>query len=137
MISPNVPSGYGKDAPFHEKAPSALDVEKGLSQVDGDVHLYRKIFYLYRKEMKADFVTLENGVQEGHWNLVYRMSHKFKGGAFTVGAKHLGGMARVLQRLAQDEETDLVQYFDLFQDELLRVYGEMERYLVISATEYQ
>ena len=119
-------------ADFSGEADSlVLDSVTGLSRVDGDVTLYRKVLKLFSQEIMEDVEHLKVDLGNRRYKQVAEIAHKVKGGASTMGALRLAGAARRVQEVMNDPKASRDESVNIFLQELTLVREEVDRFLSV------
>lgn len=106
-----------------------FDSVTGLSRVDGDLTLYRKIVRLFSQEIMEDVKHLKVDLRNQKYGQVAEIAHKVKGSASTIGALRLAGAARRLQEVMKDPKVSHDESVNIFLQELASVQDEVDRFL--------
>lgn len=91
-----------------------LNVQEGLSFVDGDKDLYKILLDTYVEENKFDPDTFKALIQKKDFEAAAKAVHKTKGASYQIGAKTIGDAAQKLEDLLRSKATpdeNLVQDF--------------------------
>ena len=80
-----------------------LDIEEGLSFLDGDKDLYKMLLDAYVDENKFDPAELKALVQKKEFEAAAKIVHKTKGASYQIGAKKMGDQAQTLEDILRSK----------------------------------
>ena len=80
-----------------------LDIQEGLSFVDGDKDLYKILLDAYVEENKFDPAELKKLLEQKSFEAAAKIVHKTKGASYQIGAKKIGDMAQTLEDILRSK----------------------------------
>lgn len=80
-----------------------LNIEEGLSFLDGDKDLYKMLLDAYVDENKFDPAELKALVQKKEFEAAAKIVHKTKGASYQIGAKKMGDQAQTLEDILRSK----------------------------------
>ncbi|MBF0188211.1 MAG: PAS domain S-box protein, partial [Magnetococcales bacterium] len=104
-----------------------IDMEQGLSNVNGLHHLYHKVLCNVFTRNRSVISDIRTALDSGNRSLARRTAHTFKGVSGTMGATEMASMAKALENAIKNEDAaSLPTLLQALSDEVERVMAGLE-----------
>ena len=107
-----------------------VDVNMGLSSVNGDWKLYTRLLKNFHGRHQDINENIQNELARGNHRAAQRLAHTIKGLAGTIGARRLSEMSAQLESAIKNDDHDRIPVLlDRFAKELARVMAALDTFI--------